>query len=315
MREPIVSVQHLAHRYSKAWAIRDINFEIDQKGILGLLGSNGAGKSTTMNILCGVLNQTEGKVLINGVDIREKPEAAKRFIGFLPQNAPLYLDFTVDEYLTYCAHLRLIDKGKIKAAVATVKDRCGIAHFSKRLIGNLSGGYRQRVGIAQAIIHRPNLVVLDEPTNGLDPNQILEVRNLIKEIAAERAVIFSSHILAEIQATCKNIIMIEGGRIVFSDSMEAFNNYIEPNSLVVQLEAPPSTMELAAIPGITMVELLPDKNIRLHFETSPVILETLVVLSVERGWRLRQINLEKSSLDDIFAQLSLHQPGNTHNPI
>src|ERR1700761_3899772 len=120
MQEPIVSVQHLGHRYSKAWAIKDINFDIDQKGILGLLGSNGAGKSTTMNILCGVLNQTEGKVVINGLDIREQPEAAKQFIGFLPQNAPLYLDFTVDEYLTYCAHLRLIDSHKINAAVDAV---------------------------------------------------------------------------------------------------------------------------------------------------------------------------------------------------
>jgi|SRR6185437_5713370 len=302
--EPIVSVQHLGHRYSKAWAIRDINFAIDQKGILGLLGSNGAGKSTTMNILCGVLNQTEGRVLIDGIDIREQPEAAKRFIGFLPQNAPLYLDFTVDEYLTYCAHLRLIEKHKIRAAVDAAKERCGVAHYSKRLIGNLSGGYRQRVGIAQAIIHRPMLVVLDEPTNGLDPNQILEVRNLIREIAVERAVIFSSHILSEIQATCKDIIMIEGGRIVFSDSMEAFNNYIEPNSLVVRLEAPPTALVLGAIPGITMVEPLGDNDIRLHFDTSPAILEKIVVMSVERGWRLSQITLEKSSLDDIFAQLS-----------
>src|ERR1700722_1712593 len=302
--EPIVSVQQLGHRYSKAWAIQDINFTIDQKGILGLLGSNGAGKSTTMNILGGVLTQSEGKVLINGIDIREQPEAAKQLIGFLPQNAPLYLDFTVDEYLTYCAHLRLISKDKVSAAVQAVKKRCGVAHFSKRLIGNLSGGYRQRVGIAQAIIHKPKLVVLDEPTNGLDPNQILEVRSLIKEIAAERSVIFSSHILAEIQATCKDIIMIEGGKVVFSDSMEAFNNYISPNSLVVSFEAPPAAVELAAIPGITAVEFLGDVTFRLHFDTSRAISETIVVLSVERGWRLSQITLEKSSLDDIFAQLS-----------
>jgi ABC-2 type transport system ATP-binding protein len=306
MQESIVKIDNLSHRYSRIWAIRDISFEINQKGVLGLLGSNGAGKSTTMNILCGVLNQTEGRVLISGIDIREQPETAKRFIGFLPQNAPLYLDFTVDEYLTYCAHLRLIDKDKIKAAVAVVKDRCGIDHFSKRLIGNLSGGYRQRVGIAQAIIHKPKLVVLDEPTNGLDPNQIQEVRGLIKEIAAERAVIFSSHILAEVQATCKDIIMIEGGRIVFSDTMEAFNNYIEPSSLVVQLEAPPAIGELASIPGIIHVELLPGKSIRLQFDSSPDISERIVELSVQRGWRLKEINLEKSSLDAIFAQLSIH---------
>jgi ABC-2 type transport system ATP-binding protein len=308
MSESIVRIEGLSHRYSRTWAIRDISFEINQKGIVGLLGSNGAGKSTTMNILCGVLNQTEGKVLINEIDIRENPEQAKKFIGFLPQNAPLYLDFTVDEYLIYCAHLREIKKEEIKAAVQTVKERCGVAHFSKRLIGNLSGGYRQRVGIAQAIIHKPKLVVLDEPTNGLDPNQILEVRNLIKEIALERSVIFSSHILAEIQATCKDIIMIEGGRIVFSDTMAAFNNYIEPNSLVVHLEAPPTLAELGSIPGITGVEPLSDKNFRLKFGAVPDIAETVVQLSVEKSWRLKEISLEKSSLDEIFAQLSIHRP-------
>jgi ABC-2 type transport system ATP-binding protein len=214
----------------------------------------------------------------------------------------------VDEYLTYCAHLRLIKKEKIKKAVQTVKERCGVAHFSKRLIGNLSGGYRQRVGIAQAIIHKPKLVVLDEPTNGLDPNQILEVRSLIKEIAEERSVIFSSHILAEIQATCRDIIMIEGGRIVFSDTMAAFNNYIEPNSLVVHLETPPPVAELRAIPGITHVESLSDKHFRLKFGVVYDISEKVVQLSVERSWRLKEITLEKSSLDEIFAQLSIHHP-------
>ena len=308
MSESIVKIEGLSHRYSKAWAIRDISFEINQTGIVGLLGSNGAGKSTTMNILCGVLNPTEGRVLIDETDIRENPERAKKSIGFLPQNAPLYLDFTVDEYLTYCAHLRLIKKEKIKQAVQTVKERCGVAHFSKRLIGNLSGGYRQRVGIAQAIIHKPRLVVLDEPTNGLDPNQILEVRSLIKEIAEERSVIFSSHILAEIQATCRDIIMIEGGRIVFSDTMAAFNNYIEPNSLVVHLEAPPTVAELSAIPGITHVEPLSDKHFRLKFGEVYDISEKVVQLSVERRWRLKEISLEKSSLDEIFAQLSIHHP-------
>ena len=308
MSESIVKIEGLSHRYSRAWAIRDINFEINQKGIVGLLGSNGAGKSTTMNILCGVLNQTEGKVLIDNTDIRENPEQAKKSIGFLPQNAPLYLDFTVDEYLTYCAHLRQIRKEEISQAIETVKERCGVAHFSKRLIGNLSGGYRQRVGIAQAIIHKPKLVVLDEPTNGLDPNQILEVRSLIKEIALERSVIFSSHILAEIQATCKDIIMIEGGRIVFSDTMAAFNNYIEPNSLVVHLETPPTMAEMGLIPGITQVEALSEKKFRLTFETVADISEKVVQISVERKWRLKEISLEKSSLDEIFAQLSIHHP-------
>jgi len=311
MQKPILKIEHLSHRYSKDWAVRDVSFEINKNGIVGLLGSNGAGKSTTMNILCGVLSQTEGKVFIEGYDTRENPEAAKRRIGFLPQNAPLHLELTVNEYLTYCAHLRLIDKNKIKAAVDAVKERCGVAHFSNRLIGNLSGGYRQRVGIAQAIIHQPLLVVLDEPTNGLDPNQILEVRHLIREIAEERAVIFSSHILAEIQATCQEIIMIEGGKMVFKNTMDAFNNYIEPNSLLVTLQNPPNAEELGSIEGVTNVEFVTPKIIRMHFSASPKISEDLVRISISRNWRLSEITLEKSSLDAIFAQLSNKKPNQT----
>jgi ABC-2 type transport system ATP-binding protein len=314
MKESIVKIEQLSHRYSKDWAVRDINFEINKNGIVGLLGSNGAGKSTTMNILCGVLSQTEGKVLIDGFDMRENPEEAKRRIGFLPQNAPLYLEFTVDEYLTYCAHLRQVAKDKIKGAVDRVKERCGVAHFSNRLIGNLSGGYRQRVGIAQAIIHQPLLVVLDEPTNGLDPNQIIEVRRLIKEISQEHSVIFSSHILAEIQATCQEIIMIEDGKMVFSDTMESFNNYIEPDSLVVNMENPPPEDALLALPGIRRVEFLGPKTARMRFDKVQYISELIVEASVKNGWRLQEITMEKSSLDEIFAQLSNKKPNQSIKP-
>lgn len=304
MNTNIVQIEHLSHRYSKDWAIRDINFEIGQRGVLGLLGSNGAGKSTTMNILCGVLNQTEGNVYIDGLNLREQPERAKRLLGFLPQNAPLHLDLTVDEYLIYCANIRDIKASEIKDAVAAVKEKCGIAHYSKRVLNNLSGGYKQRVGIAQAIIHKPKLVVLDEPTNGLDPNQILAVRQLIKEIAEERAVIFSTHILSEVQATCKDIRMIEGGKMVFADTMDAFNNYILPNSMLLFMDNPPPLEELKAIPEITGAELLNDGSIRLHFTASSTISKKMIALSVQHNWGLSEILLEKSSLDEIFAQLS-----------
>ena len=224
MEESVVKVEHLSHRYSVQWAIKDINFEIKRKGTLGLLGSNGAGKSTTMNIICGVLNQTEGEVYINGINLREHPVEAKKYIGFLPQKPPLYPDLTVDEYLTHCALMRHVEKAQVKTAVEKAKSRCGISHFSKRLIRNLSGGYQQRVGIAQAIVHNPKFVVLDEPTNGLDPNQIVEVRHLIKEIAEDHSVMLSTHILPEVQATCDDIKMIEHGEVVFSGSMEDFNH-------------------------------------------------------------------------------------------
>ena len=304
MQESIVRIEHLSHKYSSSWAIRDINIEITQNGIVGLLGSNGAGKSTTMNILCGTLNQTEGNVLIGGIDMRQEPEAAKRLIGFLPQNPPLYMDLTVDEYLLYCAKLRKMRKEEIRTAVEDAKERCGIAHFSDRLIRNLSGGYRQRVGIAQAIIHRPKLVVLDEPTNGLDPNQIIEVRALIKEIASDRAVIFSSHVLSEVQVLCKEIKMIDSGKIVFSDTMDAFNNYVEPHSILLNMENPPPASALSQIPGVTKVDFLTERQLRLFFSGDAEITERIITASVSNGWRLREINLEKSSIDEIFAQLS-----------
>jgi ABC-2 type transport system ATP-binding protein len=304
MNHPILKIERLSHRYSSSWAIRDINIEISRPGITGLLGSNGAGKSTTMNILCGVLNQTEGQVFIDGIDMRRDPEAAKKLIGFLPQTPPLYLDLTVDEYLTYCALLRLVEASKLKAALGESKERCGIAHYSKRLIKNLSGGYRQRVGIAQAIIHRPKLVVLDEPTNGLDPNQIVEVRALIKEIAAERTVIFSSHILSEVQILCNDIIMIDAGKIVFANTMEAFSNYVEPHSALVRMNNLPASGELLKIAGVTKVDYLNEGQARIFFNGDQDVTERIIGESVQKGWRLREISLDKSSIDEIFAQLS-----------
>jgi ABC-2 type transport system ATP-binding protein len=304
MERSILSIKNLSHRYSTSWAIRDIDLEINRTGILGLLGSNGAGKSTTMNIMCGVLNQTEGSVLINGIDIRENPELAKRQIGFLPQNPPLYLDLTVDEYLIYTAELRKMEKMAIQPALEEAKDRCGITHFSNRLIRNLSGGYRQRVGIAQSIIHKPKLVVMDEPTNGLDPNQITEVRALIKEIAVEHAVIFSSHILSEVQMLCKEIKMIADGRIVFSDTMDAFNNYVEPHSVLMQMENPPPASELLKITGVDKVEFVTERQVRVYFTGDREIAERLIGASVHNGWRLSEISLDKTALDEIFKQLS-----------
>lgn len=304
MSTTIISVENLSHRYSSTWAIRDISFEIEETGILGLLGSNGAGKSTTMNIMCGVLNQTSGHVVINGIDLRKDPERAKQQIGFLPQQAPLYMDLTVDEYLVHCAYLRQMDRSQIRAAVDEAKERCGVMHFSDRLIKNLSGGYRQRVGIAQAIIHKPKLVVLDEPTNGLDPNQIIEVRSLIKEIAEDRAVIFSTHILSEVQLLCKEIRMIEQGKLVFADSMDAFNNYIAPHSVRVEMDHPPTDEELRQIEGVTNVDRLGERSLRIYFDGDRDITDRLIRASVQNDWYLREIYLDKGSLDDVFAQLS-----------
>lgn len=304
MEEAIVKVENLSHRYSVQWAVRDISFEIPATGIYGLLGSNGAGKSTIMNIMCGVLKQTEGQVYIKGIDLRRNPVEAKRHIGFLPQKPPLHMDLTVEEYLVHCANMRLLPAGEIPGAINRVLDKCAITHFRKRLIRNLSGGYQQRVGIAQAIIHNPDFVVLDEPTNGLDPNQILDVRHLIREIAQERTVVLSTHILSEVQATCNYIRMIEEGRLVFAGTVDDFDNYITPNKVVVALGANPPVEELHDIPGVLEVEEMGGIKYRLQFADAREVLERTAEICVNRGWRLTEIYLEKNSFDTVFAKLS-----------
>ena len=297
-------VEHLSHRYNIQWAVRDISFEIPRRGIYGLLGSNGAGKSTTMNIISGVIKQTEGQVFIKGIDARKRPVDAKRHIGFLPQKPPLYGDLTVEEYLIHCARLRWVADKDIIPAVDEVLAKCGITHFRKRLIKNLSGGYQQRVGIAQAIVHKPDLVIFDEPTNGLDPNQIMEIRHLIRDIAKDRTVILSTHILTEVQAVCDHILMIEEGKLVFMGTVDEFDNYIIPNSLYVSMIDPPVADELAKIEGVLGVEELGNRNFRIRFTEAQEVIDQIVKLSAANDWRLSEVRVEKSSLDNIFAELS-----------
>lgn len=310
MEQSIVRIKNLSHRYTNAWAIKDINIEISTKGIYGLLGSNGAGKSTTMNILSGVLNQTIGEVYINGIDIRKNPLEAKKYIGFLPQAAPLYTDLTAREYLLYCARLRSIHENQIHSAIDEVMQKCGVTHVGNRLLKNLSGGYRQRVAIAQSIIHKPKLVILDEPTNGLDPLQIIEVRKLIKEIAEEHTVILSSHILTEIQLLCKDILMIEQGRLVFSDSIDAFNNYITPQSMILQFENAPVSEAFSAIEGINRIEQLTPQSFRIFYDGSKTVNEKIIAESVQQNWRLFELAIERNSIDEIFKQITKNSLNN-----
>ena len=304
MNQPIVNVQNLSHRYAKEWAVRDIAFSIDKTGIVGLLGSNGAGKSTIMNIMCGVLFPSMGDVLIDGYSIRKQPIEAKRRIGFLPQQVPLYPELTVHEYLTYCANLRRMAPAAIPAAVEEAKERCGVAHFSRRLIGALSGGYRQRCGIAQAILHEPSLVVLDEPTTGLDPVQILSVRKLIKEISAERTVLISTHILPEVEALCEDIKMIERGRIVFEGSLDDFAGVVASQSLIAVFNNPPSTDALSALPGVDEAEAVTRRKYRLRFSDATGLSHAVIHASVNNDWGLEELYFERSSLEAVFARLA-----------
>lgn len=304
MENPIVKVEHLYHRYAAQWAIEDVCFEINSAGVVGLLGSNGAGKSTTMNIMCGVLKQTCGEVYIEGINSLKDPVEARKKIGFLPQKPPLYPDLTVDEYLRFCAEIRFVESKKIKRAVEKAEEYCGITHFKSRLLRNLSGGYQQRVGIAQAILHDPKFVVLDEPTNGLDPNQILEVRHLIRDIAEERTVMLSTHILSEVQAVCNTIIMIENGRVVFAGGVEEFDNYIEPNSLFARFDFPPLPEELFVVRGIKRIEAIGEHGVRIWYDGERETIKSIVRKSVERGWGLTEIREEKHSMEEIFIRLS-----------
>ena len=303
-RPPIVTIQNLSHRYTKDWAIRNVEFDIPESGIVGLLGSNGAGKSTCMNIMCGVLFPTEGDVLIDGYSIRKEPLAAKARLGFLPQQAPLYQELTVQEYLTYCAKLRGLASSEVDSAVNEAMERCGIEHFARRLIGALSGGYRQRCGLAQAILHRPALVVLDEPTNGLDPVQILAVRELIREIGREHTVLLSTHILPEVEALCDEIKMIERGHIVFEGSLEEFTNVVEPRSLIAVFERPPEEEALTAINGVDSAEPIDRRKQRIRFVNGTDISPALVESSVSKNWGLKELYFERASLEAVFARLA-----------
>lgn len=304
MDNSIVKIQNLSHKYATQWAVRDINLEIEQKGVIGLLGSNGAGKSTIMNILCGVIKQTEGDVFINGINAKENPTEAKKYIGFLPQQAPLRADLTVEEYLAYSAALRGMNDKDIPAAVEAVMTKCALTHFAKRLIKNLSGGYQQRVGIAQAVIHNPSLVVLDEPTNGLDPNQTLEIRHLIQELAHDKTIILSTHILSEVQASCSLIYMIEEGHLIFSGTMEDFNNYSIPDTISLSMDNPPAVEQLLEIDGVVSVEEAGHNSFKIHYSDSYDIAKRIVRMSVQNGWDLTEITTQKASLETVFADLS-----------
>jgi len=217
--EILISANNVSRFYGGRCAVNGISFTVKRGEIAGFLGPNGAGKSTMMQMLCGVLASTSGSIEIAGHNILEQPLQAKQHLGYLPEQPPLYLDCTVDEYLFYCARLRGIRSSDVARAVIICKDRCGLADTGKRLIGNLSRGYQQRVGIAQAIIHNPPVIVLDEPTSGLDPNQIIEIRELIKGMRNDHGIILSTHILAEAESICDRILIVHQGRIVLDKTL------------------------------------------------------------------------------------------------
>ncbi|MCK5811061.1 MAG: ABC transporter ATP-binding protein [Cocleimonas sp.] len=221
----LIQADHLHRYYGKHHAVNDISITLYQGEVLGLLGQNGAGKSTTMQLLTGNLSPDEGSISINSLNLQHQPIKAKRQLGYLPETPPLYHDMRILEYLRYCARLHDISKADLTDAVNKVMQRCGLEDMQQRLIGNLSKGYQQRVGIAQAIIHEPAVVILDEPTVGLDPIQIQEIRALIKVLAQDHSVILSTHILQEVEAICDRVHLLKEGQTVFVDTLDALKNY------------------------------------------------------------------------------------------
>jgi ABC-2 type transport system ATP-binding protein len=310
MTDFTVEAIELTRLYGGREAVSNVSFNVAKGQVLGFLGPNGAGKSTTMKMLTGNLAPSNGSVKICGIDMIENPKEAKALIGYLPEMRPLYKEFTVDEFLTIAARLHRVSSGNIKKAVENAKERCGLGHMSKRLIENLSNGYQQRVGIAQAIIHQPMVVILDEPTVGLDPNQIRPIRELIKEIGKEHSVILSTHILPEVELMCNHVQIIDKGKMVFNGDIEVLKRHRVGNKLLIGFKNNPSIEALLNINGVIEAELAEQNMMRVRFaegldnDKSPH--EAIVQAAVKNNWGLYQIAPDQTSLEDVFTQLT-HQ--------
>jgi ABC-2 type transport system ATP-binding protein len=299
-----IRARALTRRFGAHVAVKNIELELNRGEVLGFLGPNGAGKTTTMQMLTGNLAPTEGEISICGIDLLAKPTHAKARIGYLPENPPLYRELTVDEYLGLAVKLHRVPKRERRAAVGRAKERCGLTEVGRQLIGTLSKGYQQRVGIAQAIAHEPDVVVLDEPTVGLDPNQIRDIRTLVRELGGAHSVILSTHILSEVEAICDRVQIMHHGSVVYSDTIAALKAFHSGRTILVGLRRPPAESELGAVPGVATVESAGEKLYRLQLATDRDPTEQLVALSVEKNWGLYHLAPAQTSLEDVFVQLT-----------
>jgi ABC-2 type transport system ATP-binding protein len=300
--EALIQIQNLSHDYGDLRAVNNISFDLLPGEVLGFLGPNGAGKSTTMQMISGGLPASSGSILLAGIDLIKDPIRAKQQLGYLPENPPLYPEMTVDEYLTYCARLHHIPSRQAGQTIDQAKQRCGLQQQGKRLIANLSKGYKQRVGIAQAILHRPKVIILDEPTNGLDPNQIQQIRALIRELAQECGVLLSTHILPEVQAICDRVQILHQGELVYADHIDRLSGLLG-NRLRVRLEQPPEPERLNQLDGILQTEQLAagEYQLTLEAQASPAHIAQQLV---ETGWGLLQLQPEQDALEQAFTRLT-----------
>lgn len=299
----LLAAREISRRYGARPALRGIDLTLRRGEILGLLGLNGAGKSTTLRILTGVIAPHAGTVSVTGIDLKREPERAKRALGYLPETPPLYPDASVDEFLSFCAELHRVPRPAVAAAVARTKARCGIAEVGPRLIRNLSKGYQQRVGIAQAILHDPPVLILDEPTVGLDPVQIREVRELIRELGRTCAVLLSTHILSEVQSLCSRVVVLHEGRIAYDESARSSSQY-----LLLQLRDPPQRERIAGIAGVTGVEALAADRFSLRTDDPDGVAERIAAAAVAQGWGLRELRREDTPLEQVFRGITRGGP-------
>lgn len=307
----MIEISHLTKKYGTHVAVDDLNLTIEPGRIYGFLGPNGAGKSTTMNMITGYLGATEGTIKINGFDILAQPEDAKKCIGYLPELPPLYMDMTVEEYLLFAAELKKIPKEKRKPYVEDAMATTKITDMRGRLIKNLSKGYRQRVGLAQAVLGFPEIIILDEPSVGLDPKQIIEIRELIRKLAKKHTVILSSHILAEVREVCDYIMIISKGKLVASDTPENLERYLGESGLIeieTRTEASKVKEVLKNVPGIEKVSLKIDASGitsgQIREKRGQDIREELFTTFAEKKMPLLKLNPVQVSLEDVFMELT-----------
>ena len=310
----MIEVQHLTKRYGRVTAVEDVSFRVERGEILGFLGPNGAGKSTTMRILTGYMPATEGKAIVAGYDVFEQPVDAKRRTGYLPETPPLYPDMTVQDYLTFVSKIKGVPAADRRQRIQTVMERTRVADMAGRLCSRLSKGYKQRVGLAQAIIHNPDVLILDEPTAGLDPKQIIETRQLIKELAGDHTIILSTHILPEVSQTCQRVVIINKGRVVAVDTPDNLTARLRGSvSMYVQVEAPGQDVSaaLSKVAGVTGVSESDRHGSAVGYEVASEqgrdIRRELAQAVVGHGWGLLELRPMRVSLEEIFLSLTTEE--------
>ena len=313
----MIEVSNLVKKYGDHTAVDHLSFQIEKGKIYGFLGPNGAGKSTTMNMITGYIASTEGKVMIDGHDILEEPEAAKKCIGYLPEMPPLYFDMTVLEYMKFAADLKKIPRNQKDKQIKEVMDMVKITDMKDRLIKNLSKGYRQRVGLAQAILGYPEVIILDEPTVGLDPKQIIEIRDLIKSLKQKHTVILSSHILSEVRAVCDYVLIISHGKLVASDTPDNLERLAAgSNSLLMKVKGEKDTIrkDLETIEGVTGVEMSYDSDeelwkTKVSIQENVDIREKVFYAMAKANCPIYEMQVKRVSLEDVFLELTSQEGG------